>query len=163
MPRRTKPTLQPLARRQLAAVAAVVGLAAAGCSNELSKTEYEQKVQTEWADVQQAFRATASGGTMDDVADATERAQDELRSSADELDDVDAPKAVEELNEELIQALRGYADDLDAMIRAARDGDTDAVAAFNGRIGQNRWILQIHEVAEQMRAKGFNLGDLAEE
>ena len=141
---------------------AALALAVAGCGGEVSKSEYEQKVQEVYADVQQAFRETGGGRTLDDLAERTEAAQDELRSAADTLDDVDAPKAVEEQNEELVQAFRGYAEDLDTLIDAARSDDSNRVAAFQRSVADNRWIFQIREVAEQMTAKGYDLGDIAQ-
>ena len=141
---------------------ALAALVVAGCGGEASKSEYEQKVQAVYADVQEAFRATGGGRTFDDLAERTEAAQDALRSAAEELDDVDAPRAVEEQNEELVQAFRGYADDLDTLIDAARADDSDRVAAFQRSIAENRWIRQIQEVAEQMTVKGYDLGDIAQ-
>ncbi len=113
-----------------------------------------------YEDVREAFRRTAGTGSRDDLAEAVEHAQDELRSAADELDDVDAPKAVEEPNDELVQALRGYADDLDPVIAAAKEGDTRRVRAFNQNVRDNRWVVQMQEVFEQMTAKGFDLGEI---
>ena len=161
--RRQAPPRRVRSRVAATVLVAILAASAAGCGGELSKSEYEEKVQAEWADVQAAFQATAVGSDLDDLAEATKRAQDELRQSADDLDDVDAPKAVEELNEELAQALRGYADDLDAVVEAAEEGDARRITEFNRRISTNRWILQIREIAEQMTAKGYSLGPLAED
>lgn len=156
---------QSLVGRILAVVAAALALLAAGCgADELSKEEYEQKVQSEYAAVQQAFRrAGASGGSLGDLAEGAEDAQRQLREAADALDDVDAPKAVEEQNEELVRGLRGYADDMDRLIEAAEAGDAARVETFNASVRRNRWIMRIQEVVEDMQGKGYDLGAIADE
>ena len=147
-------------RAAVAVVAAGAALAAAGCgAGELSKSEYEERVRVAWEDVRAAFRASATGGFEARV----ERGQDALRDGAEDLDDADAPKAVEEENEELVQALRGLADDFDAVREAAESGDSERIRSFYANLTRNRWLLQIQEIAEQMTAKGYNLGPIAED
>ena len=148
---------------RLALAAALVAVAAlAGCGGgELSKSEYEQKVQSAWADVLAGFRSPQGG--EGGIAARAESAEDALNEAADELDGVDAPKAVEEQNDELVQAMRGYADDLGELREAIEDRDEDRIRAFNEGVAQNRWVRQIQEVVEQMKAKGYDLGAIAQD
>ena len=86
----------------------------AGCGEgRLSKAEYEQKLQSEYAGVQQAFQATAASFGQTDLTDKIGDAQEQLRDAAASLEHVEPPKEIEEENEEIVEGLREYADDLD--------------------------------------------------
>jgi predicted TIM-barrel fold metal-dependent hydrolase len=134
----------------------------AGCgSDRLSKDDYEQKVRSEYADVQQAFLATR-GAAGDQLAARIEHAQGELREAADGLEER-APEEVEEENEGLVEGMREYAKELDELREAAENEDQQAIEAFNERIPENDAVEQIAEAAEEMKFKGYDLGAIAEE
>jgi hypothetical protein len=145
------------------AVAGVVILAS-GCggAERLSKTAYEQKVQALYADVQARFEATrgASGSTL---AARVEAAQTQLRATADELESGEPPRAVEKEHEELVEGMREYVDDLDALLDAVSKGDAAGIERFNVALAENEAIEQMAEAAEEMKFKGFDLGRIAEE
>jgi hypothetical protein len=145
------------------AAALVGGIAAKIAGDErLSKAEYEQKVRSVYAAVQQAFRETNVGATAD-LAPKVEDAQAELRKAADELEQIKPPNAIVAENHEIVVGMREYAGDLDQLRLAAENGDGQAVEAFNAKIGENRAIKQIAEAAEELKFKGYNLGPIAEE
>lgn len=135
-----------------------------GCGGDrLSRREYEHKVRAEYADVQQAFRATGASVGRPELADKIEQAQKQLRDAAEALEGLEPPKEVEEQNEEIVEGLREYADDLDAVQKAAKTGDQAAIEAFNEGIGTNEAVGRIAEAAEEMKFKGYDLGPIAEE
>lgn len=140
-----------------------VGLLLAGCGGEdrLSKQEYGQKVRAIYADVQQAFQAT--NVPQGELAARVGAAQDQLRESADELEDIEPPEDVEREHEELVEGMRRYADDLDRLRNAAENGDQRTIDDFNARIAQNEAVEQMAEAAEEMKFKGYDLGQIAEE
>jgi phosphoglycolate phosphatase-like HAD superfamily hydrolase len=147
------------------ALATVVTLALAGCGTDrrLSKSEYEQKVRAEYADVQAAFRATGAAFGQPGLAEEIERAQAQLREAADALAGAEAPEEVEKENEEIVEGMREYADDLDQLRDAAKKGDLQSIEGFNDRIAKNEAVEQIAEAAEEMKFKGYDLGQIAEE
>jgi phosphoglycolate phosphatase-like HAD superfamily hydrolase len=147
------------------ALATVGTLALAGCGGEqrLSKTEYEQKVRAEYAHVLDAFRATGTAFGKPGLADKITRAQAQLREAADALAGAEAPADVEKENEEIVEGMREYADDLDQLRDAAEQGDLRAIEGFNDRIAKNEAVEQIAEAAEEMKFKGYDLGQIAEE
>jgi hypothetical protein len=155
-------------RRVIAgAVVAVVALAAVllvprGGGGTLSKPEYEQKVRAVYADVQDAFRKTNVTSTKLLAARVAE-AQSELRHAADELDDAKPPGAIARENDQLVEGMRGYADDLEELRGAAERGDSAGVARFNRSIPQNTAVRQIAEAAEEMKFEGYDLGPISEE
>jgi HAMP domain-containing protein len=138
-------------------------LSLAGCgSDRLSKDGYEQKVRAEYADVQEAFRATG-GAQGDELAARIEDAQRELRDAADQLDQAKPPVDVEKENDEVVEGMREYADDLEGLRAAAERGDQQAIDTFNERISSNEAVERIAEAAEEMKFKGYDLGPIAEE
>jgi hypothetical protein len=156
-------------RRVIAgAVVAVVALAAVllvprgGGGGTLSKPEYEAKVRAVYADVQDAFRKTNVTSTKLLAARVAE-AQRELRHAADELDDAKPPGAIARENDQLVEGMRAYADDLEELRGAAERGDSAGVARFNRSIPQNTAVRQIAEAAEEMKFEGYDLGPISEE
>lgn len=158
----------PPRRVTAGAVVAVVALAAillvprGDDGGTLSKPEYEKRVRTVYANVQDAFRktnVTSSGLLGARVAEA----QSELRRAADELDDAKPPGAIARENDRLVAGMRAYADDLEELRGAAERGDTAGVARFNQSIPQNTAVRQIAEAAEEMKFEGYDLGPISEE
>jgi phosphoglycolate phosphatase-like HAD superfamily hydrolase len=146
------------------AVAALVGVLTTGCGGDrLSKREYEQKVRSEYADVQQAFLATGASLGTPDLAEKIADAQEQLREAAEALEGIEPPENVEEENEEIVEGLREYAEDLDGVREAAERSDQQAIDAFNEQISENEAVEQIAEAAEEMKFKGYDLGPIAEE
>jgi hypothetical protein len=146
----------------LVALAAILLVPRGGNGGTLSKPEYEQKVRTEYADVQDAFRKTnvTSAGLL---AARVAEAQSELRDAADDLDDAKPPGSIARENDRLVAGMRAYADDLEELRRAAELGDSVAVTRFNESIPRNPAVLQIAEAAEEMKFEGYDLGPIAEE
>jgi len=140
----------------------VLSLAACG-DDRLSKSEYEQKLQSEYAEVQQAFQATAASFGQTDLAGKIGDAQEQLRGAAESLEHVEPPKEIEEENEEIVEGLREYADDLDDLREAAKRNDLKTITAFTDRIADNEAIHQIAEAAEEMKHKGYDVGAIGEE
>ncbi len=144
--------------------AAAGALALAGCGGgdgRLSKSEYEEKVRSAYAEVQEAFAQT--NVPMEELAARVEDAQKQLREAADELEDVQPPEEVEAENAQIVQAMRAYAEDLDRLRNAAEQGDERTIEDFNARIAQNESVEQMAEAAEKMKFKGYDLGPIAEE
>jgi hypothetical protein len=159
-----RPVKGPALRRPLL----LIGLAlafVAGCGEEgrLSKGEYEHKLQSEYAGVQQAFQATAASIGRPELADKIADAQGELRDAAESLEKAEPPKEIEEQNEEIVEGLREYAEDLDALREAAERNDVNQITAFNERITDNEAIKRIAEAAEEMKHKGYDVGPIGEE
>jgi hypothetical protein len=135
---------------------------AAACESEkrLSKSEYERVVSEAYAPVRAAFEATR-GATA--LAGKIEAAQAELRGAAERLEEIEPPEEVEKQNEELVEGMRAYADDLGRLLAALRKGDAEAVGEFNREVGKNKAVEQMAEAAEEMKFKGYDLGRIAEE
>jgi len=146
------------------AAAALVALASCPSGGDrvrLSKDEYERKVQTLYAGVQSAFRATA-GSSGEKLAGRIGLAQKALRNAADELGAVKAPQEVEAENRALAAAMLEYAEALDAAVRAASGGDEQAMARFRDASAHPA-VREMAEAAERMKEKGYDLGPIAKD
>jgi hypothetical protein len=149
--------------RITATVLALVALA--GCSggedDRLSKPEYEEKVQTVYAEVQLAFQSTR-GAEGEELAGRIVLAQESLRHAADELAAVSPPEEVEVHHADLIEGMREYADALDEAVRAASRNDVDTLQRFQN-VANNPGVREMAEAAEEMKLKGYDLGPIADE
>jgi len=144
-----------------AVVLAAAALAACGGSEKrLSKAEYEQTVRDSYGQVQAAF-VSASQAAPGELEARIEAAQEALRSAAERLESIEPPAEVEEMNEEIAEGMREYADDLDRLRDAAERGDGDVIAAFNAELDRNEAVHKIAEAAEEMKFKGYDVGPIA--
>ncbi len=138
-------------------------LLTSGCGSDkrLTKAQYEQKAQSIYDDVRKAFQGTGTNvPSLDALAERVRVAQQELRDAAEEFSRLKPPSEVEDPNREVAEGLEAYADDLDRLRDAASAGDAKSVAAFEQRIPENESVMKIEEAAEEMKAKGYNLGAL---
>ena len=154
----------PSARAILFPLIVLVALALGACGGgdgRLSKEEYEDKVRSVYAEVQEAFART--NVAPEELADRVEAAQEQLREAADELEDMQPPEEVEAENAQIVLGMRAYAEDLDRLRNAAEQGDERTIEDFNARLAQNESVEQIGAAAERMKFKGYDLGPIAEE
>jgi soluble cytochrome b562 len=140
--------------------ACVVGC---GGDDRLTKDAYAELVRDEYAEVQEAFRATGASYGQPDLAEKIEAAQDELRETADTLEDAEPPEDAEAENEQIVDGMRRYAESLDRLRNAAERGDLRAIEDASARITTNQGVLLIAEAAEKLKFKGYDLGQIAEE
>ena len=140
----------------------LLGLGAgAGEAGTLSKVDYEQKVQSLYADVQQAFQGTR-GVSGRELAERIAAARKALRHAADELSRSDVPEDVRAENRELTEGMRAYARDLERAARAAARGDDATMAPFRNA-STLPGVRQMAEAAERMKEKGYRLGAIAKD
>jgi uncharacterized protein YicC (UPF0701 family) len=138
-------------------------LLTSGCGEErLTKGAYEQQVQSEYATVQAAFEATrdTSGRRL---AARLAAAREALRETAEALEAAEPPKQVQEENEELVEGMRDYAEQLEPLVEAARSGRQGVIDRFNSKLRSNEAVKRMAEAAEEMKFKGYDLGAVAEE
>lgn len=79
----------------------------AGCGGGPSKAEYEKEVRRIGDDVEKEIDKLDSGAPTPETLDT---ATDSIEQAADEIEDVEPPKEVEDLHEDLVQALRDTAE-----------------------------------------------------
>ncbi|HEX7298418.1 MAG TPA: hypothetical protein VF257_05390 [Solirubrobacteraceae bacterium] len=149
-----------------AAIVVLVGaLALAGCGGKekekprLSHAQYERELHAAYGSVREAFRQTRVG-SLSELDPKLGAAQAQLRHAAEELESGEPPRDVAHEHEELVEGLREYAEELDEVREAARDGNQQRVAEFNANVGKNEAVEQIAESLEEINHRGYDLGDI---
>ncbi|MCB0877556.1 MAG: hypothetical protein KDC46_01045 [Thermoleophilia bacterium] len=152
-------------RRTITLAAALLAsvLLLAGCGSEMSKSEYQKEVKKIGDTVQKDFDKLDSG-TPD--AKTISGAQDTLEKAADDLADLNPPKDVADLNDELVSVLRDTAKVFGAMAplmeKAAKDptsldeGDTKAMEKVQTDFGKIQ--ERMDKVQKGFKDKGYEVG-----
>ena len=109
----------------LAALLLSAGLIAACGSDE--KADYAQQVEdilNPLGEQLQSLGADLSNASDEQaLADGLGEAESNLESAASELESLDVPEGVEEVNSDLVAAINGFAGELASVKQAAEDGD----------------------------------------
>jgi cytochrome c556 len=154
--------------RAIGALAVLVVLVAAGCGSSggggepLTKAQYEQKLNSIGTTIDTSFNELSQmfqGDTPSFDAAATKVAdiQDELRTQADELDKVTPPENVKTEHEEMVDGLRGFADDLDDFRKAVADGSVAGIQQFADTFTKSDSAKKIQAAGDSLKKKGYDL------
>lgn len=111
--------------------------------------------------MQAAFQKTR-GVSPPELASPIAEARDALRTAAGALSAIRPPADVEADNAALAAAMRAYADELEAAVRAAAAGDREGMARF-GDARTSPAVQAMAKAAERMKEKGYKLGPIAKD
>jgi len=141
------------------AFAAALGLAGCGGGGRLTKSQYEDKLQSAGskltAAVQQLTRATSKDEFQQNVGDV----QDALDSAADSLDGVTPPSDVAGANDRLVHGLRGLAQDF-GQVKAAADEGIDTATRKAREVTTGAASREARQAIEELRRHGYDVGQL---
>jgi hypothetical protein len=135
--------------------------AGAGCggsgSSRLSKSEYEQKLKAEGAELRSVFSGVSlQGGNLKTLATQMGRLQDKIEKTANDLDQLRPPKDAEADNKKIAGALHRFADLFAKIKSAAASGNAKAVESLTravqaaGAIGTQATL--------DLKQKGYDVG-----
>jgi hypothetical protein len=153
--------------RQAGVIVVALVLGAAGCGGggagsgeRLSKSEYEEQMQSIGSDLQEASSNVDISSTtdLDKVADTVADFQGELESAAGKVDDLNPPQDAEAETDKIADALHAFADEFGKMESAARDKDTDALKAAQEAVITEG--AEAQQAANDLKAKGYDIGEL---
>ena len=143
----------------LAAVAAALLVAGCGGSGRLSKTEYEQRIQTDGRDAQKAVtKAAASVTDPASLAREIAVAQQAVKKAADDLDDAKPPKEAEADNDAIVTGLRTLEAELGKLQTAAKKRDIPALQAAASALQNAPEIKAAQRAADDLKKKGYRVG-----
>src|SRR5581483_5133558 len=112
------------------ALLALAGVVLAGCggSSRLSKSAYEQKLQTDGKSVQTSVTALTktTPGTLSELAKRVDAAEASVKQAADDLDSLKPPADAVADNTAIVTALRTIQSGLERLKTAAAKGDAAA-------------------------------------
>jgi len=156
-------------RRAWGAAIVFAALVAAGCggggNDRVSKDDYEQELQGVGTSVQESFQGLGSSmkgdnpSSLDEAADRVGEIQDSLRKKADDLEDVEPPENAEKENDQLVDGLNGFADELEDFKKALDDGDVQAIQQFAQDFQDSEAAKDIQEAGQSLEKKGYDLGN----
>jgi DNA repair ATPase RecN len=152
-------------RHRGVATLAIVGfaLAVAGCGGggggQLSKSQYEDHLQTDSKAITKAFKPLSTPpSSLSQLASELKTGQDELRSASDDLSGVKPPKDVAKDNQALAKGLQTLADELDALRKAAAKKDPTQVQKALNELKTSHALVNARNATDDMRKKGYKLG-----
>lgn len=143
------------------AVAAMLAALAAGCggSGQMSKADYEAKIQADGQAVQDTVaKISASFSSIKTVAKQVAAAEVAAKKAADDLDATNPPKEVAADNDTLVTALRAIDAELKKLAQAAKDGDQVAAAQAASAIQSSPEIKAGQAAVQDMKKKGYKVG-----
>jgi hypothetical protein len=145
------------------AVAAMLAVLAAGCggSSQMSKADYEAKIQAAGQQVQDAVaKISSSMSSMTELAKQVGVAEVAAKKAADDLDSLNPPADVADDNDKLVRALRTIDVQLKKLAQAAKDTDQVAAAQAAEAIQNAPEIKAGQAAVNDMKKKGYKVGVL---
>jgi hypothetical protein len=142
----------------LAAAAVLVGGGGCGGGDRLSKAEYEEKMQEVGASLERSFEAIGDNpDSLDQLSEALGKSQDELREAADELEDVEPPENVEDAHDDVVDGLRGVADQFGELVEATEEGDPEEIEQFMKDFEDSDAAKKLQSATEEIKSKGYKI------
>jgi len=147
----------------LATVACAVALVATGCGSkpkQVTKAQYEQKVQQLGADL---VRAGSQVGQHLDISSFNEdisNLQNELRDASKQLKGVKPPPNAQGPNEQLASGLHDLADELEPVKDARRKSLPEGARAFRTAL-VSAPARQGRQAVRQLKRRGYDVGQMA--
>ena len=142
----------------------VVLLAACGGSGRMSKTAYQQSLQTDGKALQQAVTALSGGSTsvtsLAQLATRVDASEASVQKAADDLASIKAPKDAEADNTAIVAALRAIQTGLENVKKTATSGDAAAVQKAAAAIETLPQLKAAEKAVGDLKAKGYKVGVL---
>jgi type VI protein secretion system component VasF len=107
-----------------------MALLSAGCGSKssppLTKAEYVKQMKVIGLGLGQSLNKFANASTPKAAGAALTAAQDDLRTAAKKLDDINPPENVQAAHQKLVDAVNEFADELDPIIQKLNNGNASA-------------------------------------
>lgn len=155
--------------KRLALLAFVLAFAA-GCGGdgggggggELSKSEYQEKVQAVGETLSKSIddlgSAVSGSGNLEEAASQIQTLQDALNGAADDLAALDAPSDVDSAHDKLVEGIHGFADSLGDLESAMADGNLEEIQEFQTDFAESDAVKKISDATEELGEKGYKIG-----
>ena len=137
---------------------AVAGCGGGGGGSRLSKSQYEQHLGADSQAITKAFQPLSTPpSSLTVLASELKVGQEKLRSAADDLNGVTAPKDVEKDNQALVKGLRTLADELESLRSAAAKKDPKLVQKALTDLKTSHALVDARRATDDMKKKGYKL------
>ena len=136
-------------------LALVVLAGCGGGEDRLTKEEYQAEVRRIGSTLGETLGGlnTSAGALGPQVADV----QANLRTTADDLDELAPPEEIESAHDKLVEGINGFADELDDLKAAVEAEDEDAIRRFEDTFTGSASVQKIREASEELQEKGYAL------
>jgi hypothetical protein len=154
-------------RRAVAAAACAIALG--GCGEDesggpLSKAEYEQRFREIVLEADEGAPGSRAAETPQEQAQQIDTGLDSVRSTADELAQLEPPPDVARAHATFVEGLRALTDDAEKIVRALRAGDERRAEAMldSGTLAEPATARKIGRARREFSEKGYDLGGVSE-
>jgi len=154
-------------RRAVAAAACAIALG--GCGEDesggpLSKAEYEQRFREIARETEEAAPDSPSPTTPQEQAEQMDAGLDRVRSTADELAELEPPPDIARAHAMFVAGLRATADDAEKLVRALKAGDERRAEAMldNGTFLHSTAARKVARARHEFSERGYGLGEVSE-
>jgi predicted small secreted protein len=137
------------------------GGADSGGGTQLSKTQYESRIQKDGDDIKNVFEPLSKPPkSLDALASNIAVGQKKLRAAADDLDSIKPPSDVAHDNDVLADGLRTLANELDPLRKGAEKNDPNLVRKAVTGLQSSNSLKDAQKATEDMKKKGYSIGTL---
>lgn len=147
----------------LALLAAGCGGGKSGGGTQLSKTQYESRIQKDGDEIKNVFAPLSKPPTsLKVLASELAAGQKKLREAADDLDGIKPPSDVAHDNDILVSGLRKLADQLEPLRKGAAANDPNLVRKGVVALQRSASLKDAQRATDDMKKKGYSIGTLGE-
>ena len=149
------------AARLLALLAALVAVALAGCGGggPVSKSEYEQRLQSAGRELTTALRELSRSNSKEEFKTGVDEVENALDDAADELAGITPPEDVQSANDRVVEGFRKLADDFE-QVKAAADKGPDAARKKGREVTTGPASRQANQAIKEIQRRGYDVGEL---
>jgi hypothetical protein len=139
------------------------GKSRSGGGTQLSKTQYESRIQKDGDEIKNVFQPLSTPPkSLKDLATKLEAGQKKLRDAAADLDSVEPPSDVAHDNGVLVAGLRKLADQLEPLRKAAAANDANAIRTAVAKLQGSQSLKAAQKATDDMKKKGYKIGTLGQ-
>lgn len=140
----------------------LAGVVVAGCGggSRLSKSAYQQKLQTDGKSVQKSVTALTktTPATLSELAKRVDAAEASVKQAADDLDSIKPPADAVADNAAIVNALRAIQSGLERLKKAAATGDPAAAQKIAGQLSSSPQLKAAEKATSDLKKKGYKVG-----
>jgi major membrane immunogen (membrane-anchored lipoprotein) len=141
----------------------LAGCGSSGGGSRLSKSQYQNHLQTDAAAITKAFKPlTTPPSSLKQLASELKVGVSKLRGASNDLDGVKPPKDAEKDNAKLASGLKKLGDELDALRVAADRQDPTLVSKTIDGLRHSHALIDARIATDDLRKKGYSLGGLSQ-
>ena len=123
-------------------------------SAPLAKGDYVKRMQAIGQSLSASLNKLGTATDAKTAATALASVQADLRAAADRLDGITPPGAIKSEHDQLVKAVRDFADELSAVITKLKSGNLQALSSVPTLKG----LTEIQTASSAIAAKGYKIG-----